>query len=85
MARANNLPQDHFEFGRYIERNLFGKAIDWVSNEEDISCEYLESVIDAIQSNKIIAVLDDEILSVLEEREAACTMAFDCVRKRYYC
>lgn len=75
LARISELPESHFEFGRFIEIEIFGIAVDWLKSYKNVSMAYVEKTIEAIESNTSLPPKD--MLTGAFSKTACILMAVD--------
>lgn len=83
LARNNNLGSDYHEFGRLVEKKIFGEAIDWAESADFLPPDHLQNILDSIVNDTEIPKITN--LPHITLRESISTMALDCVVNRYFC
>lgn len=75
MARNKQLPIEYYDFGRFIEKKVFGAAVDWVESESDVADEYLQQIINSVKNKTFVPKIEN--LREIVERDDIVLMGFD--------
>lgn len=71
MAKLKGLDEKHFEFGRFIESEVFGKSIDWLKSHITVSKVKVFEIIAAIRSNARLPDYKENFMARTAERAGA--------------
>lgn len=82
LAQSKQLPDQYFEFGRYVEEKIFGAAVHWILNDDTIPVEHLQRIVTSVRDNKMIPKFEDTTGILI--RDLPLLVALDCDTNKTY-